>query len=320
MRLTADYHIHSNNSKFKISKISVEEIARKANSLGLKEVAVSDHGYKHFFACNKSNLFEVRKKINELNLSMGTKVLLGFEADIISSDGTLDIDDQTLEIVDVLIIGYHKMIKTDFASIFGGQKKSYQAIQLATDAYINAINRYDVSIVAHAGCDLKLDLLKLGEVCAKNGVLFELNNKHLNYNEKDIENLIKSGCSFVVSSDAYKEEDIGRVDKVFDFIKKYNIPPERIVNVEFEEDYKNELDLEIEDDLSRYREIIKEKYGEANESQLSDETEEELRKIALQKGIVGYKYDEIEPVDIMTEKEKQLIERAKEFLRTHKDD
>ena len=50
-----------------------------------------------------------------------------------AEDGTLDIDNETLAMLDILIIGYHKMIKTDFANFFGKTKKDAEQ-QAAYDA------------------------------------------------------------------------------------------------------------------------------------------------------------------------------------------
>ena len=124
MKLVGDYHIHSNNSRFKLSKSSVEDIIKRANMVGLYEIAITDHGYNHFYAANKQKLLQSREIIKELSDSLNIRVMLWIEADIISKDGTLDVDQETLDNIDLLTIGYHKMIKTDFASYFGRQKNT----------------------------------------------------------------------------------------------------------------------------------------------------------------------------------------------------
>ncbi len=320
MKLTADYHIHSNNSRFKISKSSIAEIARRANSLGLREVAITDHGYKHIFAADKQKLLAARDDIFDLNASLGTNVLLGVEADILSENGDLDVDDETLAAIDILIIGYHKMIKTDFASYFGKQKLSHEEIERATDAYVNAIKRYDVDIVAHPGKGLKVDLYRLGKTCAEYNVLIEINNRHCDYSEPEIRDLIRSGCQFVVSSDAYGAEQVGKVDNAMLLIEKYDIPSDRIVNVEYGDRYKSELDLEIEEDLKRYERLIKKQNASAGFDELSDETEYKLRAIAKEKGLQLEEVndDKIDYKELLSEEERAIVERAEEFLRKNK--
>ena len=320
MKLLADYHIHSNNCKFKIVKSSIEDIARKANSMGLKEIAITDHGYKHFFASNKQKLLASRKIIKELNSTLDTNVLLGIEADVLSEDGTLDIDNETLANIDVLIIGYHKMIKTDFASYFGRQKNTKEAISSATDAFVNAIKRYDVDIVAHPGAGIKLDLYRLGKTCAEYDVLVEINNRHADFSDDEMKDLIRSGCQFVVSSDSYGVNSVGKVDNALELIKKYEIPSDRVVNVEFFESDKTQLDKEIDSDLERYQKLMDKKTDKSRASELSDETELMLREIAREKGLDDEDNEGIlkDYKQLLSDEERLIVERAEEYLKRHK--
>ncbi len=317
MRLIADYHIHSNNSKFKRSNSSIEEIARKANSIGLSEVAITDHGYKHFFAAKKDKFLAARNTVDELNLILGTNVLLGMEADVISEDGTLDIDDETLANIDILIIGYHKMIKTDFASYFGKQKSTHEAISAATDAFVNAILRYDVDIVAHPGHGIKLDLYRLGKVCTENDVLVEINNRHFDLSEDEMLDLLRSGCKFVLSSDAYSADSVGKVENAMKIVEKYDIPPDRVVNVIIEDEGKSELETMIDEDLDRLENLLKNKRKVFNVGSLSNEMEAELEKIAIEKGLTQNSQgdDEIDPLDLLSSSDRAVVERAKEILK-----
>lgn len=316
MKLTADYHIHSNNSKFKRTKSSITDIAKRANALGLDEIAVTDHGFKHFFAADKQKLLNAKKEVLEINTSIGTNVLLGVEADIISANGDLDVDNETLAVIDILLIGYHKMIKTDFASFFGKQDNSHEAIEKVTDAYINAIKKYNVDIVAHPGQGIKVDLYRLGKACAKYDVLMEINNRHCDYTDEEMGDLLRSGCQFVVSSDSYGTGLVGRVDNAMLLIEKYNIPSDRIINVDFGENYKSALDKEIDEDFERYQKYIKNRKVGYN---LSNETEDALSKIANEKGYeLEVIEDKIDYKALLSDKERQTVERAEAIISKNK--
>ena len=112
MRLLADYHVHSKFSRFFHAKNTIEELVLSANAMGLQEIAVTDHGYKHWCRTSKANMKKARQIIDEINEWSTTKVLLGIEADIIAEDGTIDVDNETLAMIDILIVGYHRLIKT----------------------------------------------------------------------------------------------------------------------------------------------------------------------------------------------------------------
>lgn len=295
MKLLADLHTHSKNSRFGHGKNTIEEMAIAANEIGLVEIGITDHGYAHFFRTSKQKLKRARQIVDEINEWSKTKVLLGVEADIISEDGTLDIDNDSLALLDILIVGYHKLIPTDFANFFGKTKKTAVAIKRCTNAFINAINRYPVTIISHLDSILTTNLYEIGKACYENNVLIEINNRHTKWNEKQMNELIDSGCMFVLSSDAHSREHVGDVDKAMEFITKYNIPSERIANVEFEENEKSEADKMYTVYKSVYEQLDSTKQKRQNEaeinanreisSNLSAEMEGELKKIAQEQGL-----------------------------------
>ena len=328
MKLLADLHTHTKNSRFKHGKSTIEEMALEANERGLVEIGITDHGYSHFFRTTKEKLKEARVIIDEINKWSKTKVLLGVEADIISEDGTLDVDNETLSLLDILIISYHRMTVTNFANFFGFAKKTADAKKRCTNAFVNAINKYPVTIVAHLDSILTTDLYEIGKACKENGTLIEINNRHVKWTESQVEDLLASGCMFVVSSDAHTREDIGEVDKALEVIKKFNIPSERVANIEFEEDEKSELDREYSAYQSVYEQLAKEKrekefvIDKRNKTEitgkLSTEMEDELRKIAKEQGLEykEYQHEVVEDgyMKEFSEEDIDLINQAEEYI------
>lgn len=314
MKLLADLHTHSKNSRFGHGKNSIEEMAIEANEVGLVEIGITDHGYAHFFRTSKNKLKEARKIIDEINEWSKTKVLLGVEADIISEDGTLDIDNETLAMLDILVVGYHRMIFTDFAGFFGKTKNTAEARQKCTNAFINAINKYPVTIVSHLDSVLTTDLYEIGKVCRERGTLVEINNRHTKWSEKQMDDLIASGCLFVVSSDAHARKQVGVVDRALEYIKKYNIPSERVANIEFSEEEKSERDKAFTVYQSMYDQLesTKKKKEETEQNMisreggnLSDEMERELKKIANEK---GFDYHPVKRDVVVEQDEKSLFD------------
>lgn len=295
MRLLADFHTHSKYSRFFHGKNSIEEMVHAANEIGLKEIAITDHGFKHICSTSKQKLMKARRIVDEINEWSATKVFLGVEADIISEDGTLDVDDETIEYLDVLIIGYHKWIKTDIASFFGKQPSGSVGIKRVTNAYLNALERYPVFAISHLDSVLTSDLYQIGCVCRDKDVFVEINNRHTNWNQKQVDDLLASGCMFIVSSDAHRREDVGDVDHAFSLIRKYNIPSELVANVEFLEEEKSETGRALDNFYSLYKEKVKKNEQLAQQkikketteftNKLSPEMEEALSKIAKEKGL-----------------------------------
>ena len=336
MKLIADYHIHSKYSRFKHGKDTIENIAKAANRKGLIQIAITDHGYKHMFRTNEINILKCQEEIDNVNKWSGTKVMLGIEADIIAEDGTLDIDEDSANFVDILIVGYHKLIKTDFAGFFGCQRKTEEAIQKATNAYINAIKRYPVSIISHLDSVLTTNLYEIGLACKEKGVLIEINNRHCKWTQDQVDQLIASGCNFIVNSDAHRKEDVGIADNAFKIIKKYNIPYDSIVNIELEENEKTEADKFVDKYMNIYgyiqqekenkREKIFKKRSSEFSNKISDEMEEKLRQIAKENDLEYSEYkDEEEKLEeiyrnysVFFQETEELIEQAKAYLEESK--
>ena len=66
----------------------------------------------------------------------------------------------------------------------------------------------------------------------KTNTLIELNTRHFNFSSEDIRDMLETGVNFIVSSDAHRACRIGCVDNALEMVKKYNIPTERIVNID----------------------------------------------------------------------------------------
>ena len=65
MVLVADYHMHTKLSGD--SKNDLEAIVIKAISIGLKEIAITDHGPAHSgFGVNKTEYLKLRDQIDQL--------------------------------------------------------------------------------------------------------------------------------------------------------------------------------------------------------------------------------------------------------------
>ena len=328
MKLLADLHTHSNYSRFGHGKNKIEEMAIAANEIGLVEIGITDHGYAHFFRTNKANIKQARKIINEINSWSRTKVLLGVEADILNENGDIDIDTETLSMLDILIVGYHKMISTDFAGFFGHVKNTPEAKRKCTNAFVNAIKRFPVTIVAHLDSILDTDLYEIGKICAQRGTMVEINNRHTKWTGKQVEDLIASGCMFVLSSDAHSRADVGKVDRAMEFVTKYDIPSERVANVEFAVEEMSEEDRQYSAYKSVYEQLAKKKATEENNiekrekteitGKLSKEMEEELEKIARERGEAYSSYKRPQAssgyLRDINEQNERLIAQAEEYI------
>lgn len=232
MKFIGDYHTHTKYSKNNHGKNTIAEMVAHAESLGLSSYGVSDHGPKHaLFGIKRKNIDKARREVEEINKTSKMKVYFGLEANLMSGDGKIDLTQEEINKLDYLIVGYHRGAINSFycglRAILNPEKQK----QINTEAYLKCLNKYNISIISHLNEYIKVDVLKVATLAKEKGTIIELNNKHINFTEDEAKQLVDSGCKFILSSDAHKKENIARFDRVIDFIEKYNIPRDRIVNI-----------------------------------------------------------------------------------------
>lgn len=233
MRLTGDYHTHTKYSRNNHGKNTIEEMVTQANNLGLASYGISDHGPAHLlFGIRRKNILKAKNELEEQKKNSKAKLYFGIEANLIKKDGGIDLTEDQIKNLDLLLVGYHRGTITNFYSkirhLFNPKKQK----EINTQAYINCINKYKVDILTHINEYIRVDVEAVARAASQRGTLIELNNKHIRFNDQEAAGLIRSGCKFIISSDAHKKQDIAKVDKALEFVKKYNIDPERIVNLE----------------------------------------------------------------------------------------
>ena len=92
MLLYGDYHTHTLYSRHHHGKGTVLENASVAADKGLKQIAITDHGFNHeFFGIRRKNIPSLQEDILNAKEITGVDILLGVEANIISLDGDVDV-------------------------------------------------------------------------------------------------------------------------------------------------------------------------------------------------------------------------------------
>ena len=231
-----DYHTHT---KYSDGKGSVAENAAAAKARGLREIAITDHGF-HLFRRGNKKFLRLKEECAEATKQTGVTVLAGAEADLLSFEGDLDGTERELADVEYLMVGFHKFappkslsvfVKMNLVTFFNGLIPTSKAAKKRnTEALIAAIRRYPVKAVAHLNHSLKVDVGAVATACAEKGVLVEINAKHLKDLDGQWEALAASGAQFVVNSDAHKPSEVGALEKAFKKAVEEGISPSRIVN------------------------------------------------------------------------------------------
>ena len=241
MLLIGDYHTHTNFSRNNHGKNTILENAVLAKSKGLKEIAITDHGYGHiFYGVKRKKVGQALQEIEEAKNITGINILHGVEANFISCDGTLDIKDGDYEKLDILLAGFHelvwtKTIKDFFVLILPNMllknfKPSKKRVERNTQTILNALNKYDIDVITHLGHKMPVDIKPIAELAKEKGTYIELNGSKCNFTDSEMKILLESGVKFIVNSDAHKSLDVGKCDRAINYIVKYGIE-DRVVNL-----------------------------------------------------------------------------------------
>lgn len=242
MKIIGDYHTHTIYSH---GVGTIKENVESAIKKGLKEIAICDHGPGHYlYGVRKKNIFKMREEIDKLNKEYKEiKILLGVEANIVGYDGNIDVDKEIIDILDILLVGFHygimpKNLKSLFYFyILNPLSKilpcfEERMIKLNTNTVIEAIEKYPIDIITHPGSKARLDIKKLAKAAYDNRTALEINSHHSQLSIDNIKIALTEKVEFYINSDAHDPSNVGDCNEGIDRALKTKIPINRIINAE----------------------------------------------------------------------------------------
>lgn len=242
MILTADYHTHTPYSH---GKNTVLDNAQAAKTAGLKQVAITDHGFNHLlFGLKRKKLVALREEINQAEHLTGVKVLMGMESNVISVDGETDMRFDDLQFFDIYLCGIHEVLKyksfSDFYNIMlknytaykFGKKPSQSVIDTTTKAYIKVIQNNPVDILTHINFKCYCNLREVAKCCADYGTYIEINTKKRHISAKELNCMAETGVKFVINSDAHSADRVGDTKIAEQLLAEASISNELIENID----------------------------------------------------------------------------------------
>lgn len=249
MLILGDFHTHSKYSKRNHGKGTILENAIAAKQKGLKAIAITDHGFNHkLYSCERNKLDEIKKECEVAEQKTGVKVLLGIEANFISNDGTIDLNEEDFRKLDLVIVGQHNFVKAktlkDKFSLFWRNilscvlPISKKKIEKNTNVYLRALKKYKIDILSHLNYGMKVNTLKVALAAKEAGTLIELNGKRICFSDEEIKQMVNAKIKFILDSDAHCPNRVGEVNNGINLITRLNIPHELVVNLDKLPDFK----------------------------------------------------------------------------------
>ncbi len=228
MKIIADTHCHTLASTHAYSTI-IENIS-VAKRKNLYAIAITDHAAtmpgapgKWFFM----NLKSIPRTVN------GVLILRGVEANIINSQGEIDLDlEKEHSNLDWVVASAHSPTFSEEIT---------DSLDM-TQAYLNLSENPVINVIGHSGTPhFPYDIEKVIPYFGKNGKLVEINNHSFKARPDSISNCIniakackKHRVPVIINSDAHFCETVGESSKAVDMLKSIDFPEELVVNSSIE--------------------------------------------------------------------------------------
>lgn len=228
MNILVDTHSHTLASGHAYN--TIDEMAKAAYEKGIAILAITEHAPAMPGTCHSMYFHNLRVVGCHRH---GVQLLLGSELNIIDYEGNVDMDEYTLNCLDIAIASLH------IPCIKPG------TIRENTNALIQAMKNPHVKIIGHPDdARYPIDYKELVLAAKEHKVLLELNNNSLNPNgfrlnarENDI--LMLELCKeyqvpITLGSDAHVVDDIGNHSFSDEILKVTNFPESLIINTSVE--------------------------------------------------------------------------------------
>ena len=224
LRPLLDVHTHTIASGHAYS--TLHEMTVAARERGLQVLGITEHGPSIPGTCSLlyfKNMHVIPRQME------GLRLLLGCEMNILDTHGTLDMDENYIDMLDLRIAGIHSICWR------GGTRAQN------TDGMIAAIRHPKMHIISHpADGTAELDFEALVLAAKEAHTLLEVNNHSLapirhftkarDNNLELLRQCKKHDVPVILGSDAHIIYQIAQYDRVLALVEEVDFPVEQILN------------------------------------------------------------------------------------------
>ena len=227
-----DLHSHT---KWSDGRATMLEMAEGAQALGYRYMCVTDHSprIKVVNGLDAERLLAQSKEMADVQRQVdGLTLLQGIEVDILE-DGTLDLPDAVLEILDFVIASPHVKLRQEPAAM--------------TARMLRAVSHPHVDLIGHptgrrpgSREGASYDFEAVFRAAAKNGVAVEIDcdPARMDLSPELARLAAECGCTFALSSDAHAPEEFAYVPMAAWMARRAGISADRIINWSIDNRFK----------------------------------------------------------------------------------
>ena len=248
MLLTGDYHTHtiySHGGGVRHGKGTVLQNVQRAKELGLKEIAITDHGFEQMaWGLKRKEFPQLIEDCRAAAQATGLNVYVGMEANLCDENGRTDMLETDYAQFDVFLMGIHRFVKfSTFRDLWNLLIRNsihmvfknhvpQSLIRFNTTALIKSIEKNPIDIITHLNFQSFCDVVEVAKAARECGTYIELNSKKVHMTDEELARVCDTGVRFVIDSDAHSPERVGDTKLVEDMLSRVDIPRERIDNID----------------------------------------------------------------------------------------
>jgi putative hydrolase len=223
-RYQGDIHSHSTWSD---GKATMLEMARGAEAMGYRYLGVTDHSprIKVVNGLDANRLLAQSREMAEVQAQVpGVALLQGIEVDILE-DGTLDLPDMVLELLDVVIASPHVKLR--------------QEPEAMTERMLRAVSHPHVDVIGHptgrrpgSREGANYDFEAVFKEAARHQVALEIDcdPARMDLSPEMARMALDLGCNFAMDADAHAPAEFAYVPMGMWMARRAGIPEDRILN------------------------------------------------------------------------------------------
>lgn len=203
--LRGDLHMHTTRSD---GRESIDGMVEAAKARGYAYVAITEHS-KALAMANGFDAARVRRSIGEIEEARarhpGMHILHGLEVDILG-DGELDLDDETLALLDWVIVSIHSKFEMT------PEAATERAVRAVSNPHVHAFGHPSGRLIGSRE-GVPFDIERVAKAAAANGVAMEINASpdRLDLNDVHARAARALGCRFVIDTDAHSANQLDQM-------------------------------------------------------------------------------------------------------------
>jgi len=223
MKIIADLHIHTIASGHAYS--TIEEYVSRAKEIGLKAIAITDHGpampggpHNYYF----QNMRMIPEKMK------GIRIYRGIEANVVSAEGEIDIPPPDFTRLDLVMVAMHPRCGYENE----GEEKN-------TEVLLRALEKNpEIKVIAHPGNPkYPVNVERTVSAAKEKGIMIEINNSSFTSRVGSWERCLefarqikRQDWKVVIGSDSHISAMLGGFGQALKLVKEAGLSEKHVIN------------------------------------------------------------------------------------------